>query len=193
MLLFGAVSPEPVCRWMAQIDMEGAMSIPRATVVIVGLHLLAGTGSAQPRSDHSISVGRVGYIDEAGPWYVSGGGARVRTGGVLLGGDMALASGRTRPDPVRPAGTRYRQFLGSMHVGAMARGRAVEPFVTTGISLVTGARGPRFGWNVGAGAIVPVRGRVGVRVDARLIGPFRGEGGLWTVGAGMTFHRPSGP
>ena len=60
----------------------------------------------------------------------------------------------------------------------------VQPYVRGGLALV----GASFGWTAGGGASFWLAERTGLRCEAHLLAPLRGEGGGYLVTIGMTFR-----
>lgn len=173
------------------------MSIATGFCVIGCIHLLASGAFAQSQTQSYLALGRAGPGDTEG-WasYIAGGGEQISQPGLMLGGDAAVLFFRTSPRPRHPHGERLHMFLfsvyGGVHVFRLAR---VEPFIAGGVSLITDPDccGPGVGWQVGGGATVWMSDRIGIRFDTRWLRPFGGEGGLRTLGAGLTFRKVKSP
>jgi hypothetical protein len=165
--------PRPGSAWGAILFVLAALTLVPSRAAAQAL----GYGVVGP-------AGYSGFFGTGGPLIHAAGGAEVLAGGRAgVGGEFGLLAGSGGAFLVSSAN-------GVVHLGRRDRGRGASPFVTGGYSRLSSGEGGFDAWNVGAGADIWAKERVGVRVEFRdhVRPDRRGAVHYWTVRAGVVFR-----
>jgi hypothetical protein len=129
-------------------------------------------------------AGYTGFFGSAASLVHAAGGGEVLAGGrVGAGGEFGLMGG---------AGGAFfvTSVNGVVHFGRRGRARGPSPFITGGYSRLSGGEGTLDAWNVGVGADIWTKERVGIRVEFRdhIRPDSRGAVSYYAARAGVVFR-----
>lgn len=165
-----------------------------ARVAIVStLALVAGTITARPTGAQVLGygiagpAGYTGFFGNSSPaLHAAGGGEIVARGRLGAAGEFGLLAGPN-------SGVFLTSANGVLHVvpsvATPIRSR-ISPFLTGGYTRISGGEGGFDAWNIGVGADVWLKPRVGVRLEFRdhIRPDRRGEVQYWAFRAGVVFR-----
>jgi hypothetical protein len=157
-----------------------------SAVFALAVTLAAASGAQAQGLGYGIG-GMAGYTGWFGSSSMLGhvaGGGELLVGGVAGGGaEFGLLGGSGGVLVVTSANA-------VVHVVPSRRDQPVSPFLTGGFTHMSSGEGAFDGWNVGAGADVWTRDRVGLRLEFRdhVRPDSRGAVQYWSIRAGIAFR-----
>jgi hypothetical protein len=170
------------------------MTMSARVAIVSTLAVVAGAITARPAGAQALGYGIAGPAGYTGFFgssaslavHAAGGGEILARGRFGAAGEFGMLAGPS-------AGLFITSANGVLHfvpsVATPIRSR-ISPFITGGYTRMSSGEGGFHGWNIGAGADVWLKPRVGLRLDVRdhIRPDSRGGVHYWAFRAGVVFR-----
>ena len=170
------------------------MTMSARAAIVSTLAAVAGVNAANPAGAQALGYGIAGPAGYSGFFgnsvlpllHVAGGGEFLAGGRIGGGGEFGLLANSDGGVFVTSANAVFH-FVPSIATPIRSR---ISPFASGGYTRITGGEGAFNAWNLGAGADVWLKPRVGLRLEFRDHIRPDGRGGVqyWAFRAGVVFR-----
>lgn len=166
------------------------LAIDRASALVLLLVLVIAVAGVRTLEAQALGYGIAGpagfsgfFGSDASAVHAAGGGEALIDGRAGIGGEFGVLANSG-------GGLLVFSVNGVLHFSPNSAKRRLVPFVTGGYTNMMSGEGSFGAWNVGAGADLWAKDRVGVRVEFRdhVRPDVRGAVQYWTFRAGLVFR-----